>query len=240
MASVLAFFALGLVVFLAYFLRSLSGFSSTLAAMPLLVLLFEDVKFAVAVLAVVELVYAISSYRSLPPGPSLMHYAPALAPILFGVVLGALLLRLTPASALRIAFGALAVFYALKIFLGEGMRVRALKVPDWVYMLSGGFLTGLFNAGKPPLLHGVRERHVIESPRPVASVVLAASALQVAVYALSGIIYSTTLVHSIIALPFMYLTVLLGRVTPPSLDGRLVSGIMSAVLLVSGAFILLM
>ncbi len=143
--------AVGLVVFLAAFTQSLSGFGLALISMALLPALIgiRAATALVALIAVVIEVVLLLRYRQALEFRAIWRVMLASA---VGAPLGIALLRGLDEGVAMFALGVVLVGYALYALLG--LRLPRLERPLWAYLagLLGGVLGGAYNTSGPPVI----------------------------------------------------------------------------------------
>lgn len=149
---------IGLIVFLAVFTQTLTGFALGLVAMPLLAATI-GLHTASPMMSIVGLMaqmtiliryrrhFHLRAIRRLP-----------IAAVV-GVPLGVYLLEAVSESIVKLVLGILVVAYALYAWFGP--RLPEIKNPQWGYAFGfvSGILSGAYNTGGPPLvIYGTCQR----------------------------------------------------------------------------------
>lgn len=140
-----------LIIFAAFFIRSLTGFGSALISIPLLALLF-DLKFIVPVEAVLEVGLSLlllkSVYGSIKKS--------VLVPLIIGTVIGSLAGTYILASLadiwLKRLLGSLIMLFAFYQLFGQGMAQSQPIATYWggIAGAIGGIFGGIFGTSGPP------------------------------------------------------------------------------------------
>lgn len=209
-----------LIVFLSYFIKGLTGFGSGLIAMPLLMLMFQDIRVVAPILATVELFNGIISYSSIKGRADSSGVRQAAVFLLAGVLLGALALWLAPAGIVKWAFILFLLFFALRLHAGveaeTGLRKR---LPESVITLFGGFTVGVFNSGRAFVAERIGKRFDSHEKGNAALTVmfLCESLWQNILYGAFGLITGSSLFLSVCAVPALLVARVLGAATPTNI-----------------------
>jgi uncharacterized protein len=131
-----------LIVVLAYTIFGISGFGSTLIAVPLLAMLFPDLKFVIPVVVVMDCITAISMGLRLRADVNRAEFVPLLPFLLVGLAIGVFLLVRLPATVLLVVLGIFATVYGLMYMRGGPPR---FTLPRWTVVPIGLF-TGTTSA----------------------------------------------------------------------------------------------
>lgn len=139
------------VMFGAAFLRGLTGFGSSLIAVPVLALLYGPVE-AVAILVLLETVASAYLFPQAYRATRWRLVAVLVAASVPGIVLGTLALTALQPALLKLFIGATSIAFALLLLGGSGLPVQQWP---WVWPLAGlvgGFFQGSTAMGGPPLI----------------------------------------------------------------------------------------
>lgn len=140
------------VIFAAAFVRSALGFGDAVVAMPLLALAI-GLKTATPLVAFVgptlSILILAKSWRS----GDMKAATRLIAASLLGIPLGVYVLATLPEAPLKLALGAIILFYGLFGLARPGVRLRSEKawVP-WLVGWTAGVLGGAYNTNGPPVV----------------------------------------------------------------------------------------
>jgi uncharacterized membrane protein YfcA len=132
-------------------LQGLTGFGSSLLAMPLLTL-FLDVKTAVPLCILNSLIITLYLSYKLRGFMEMRKILPIIIGSLPGIYLGATFLKSVDAEVIKLLLGLLIISYGLYSLMSEP---RTRKVQSlWAYLagFGAGFIGSAFSAGGPPVI----------------------------------------------------------------------------------------
>lgn len=191
---------LGAIAALGSFIYGVTGFGAGLVTIPL-ASLFLEMRFVLAVFALVDCVNAVRVTLSRPRAV-VREEAARLVPLcIAGVAIGAALVVTLPASALMIALGLFVLAYALySLLAGRAMPVIG---PGWAWPagLAGGVTSAMFGAGGPPYAIYLSMRpHGKDEMRATLAVTSLVSILaRVAAFAAAGLLSSAAVWQTALA-----------------------------------------
>jgi uncharacterized protein len=206
----------GLVLFLAILVQSISGFGGGLIAMSLLPsLLPRDQAVSLVALSAIclETLLVLRHRRSLQIG-SVIRVAVA---SLIGIPIGIVLFDLLPAGVISKFFGLFIISYS--VYALFNLRLPTIHNPRWGYVFgfAGGLMTGMYNAGGPPLvIYGTaREWTPDEFRGNLQGIFVTNSVLVVTTHVLRQH-YTPEVLHYALAIPFALVVGFFigGRVSP--------------------------
>ena len=229
------------VILLAYFMFGVSGFGSSLIAVPLLSH-FMPLRSAVMLALVLDLISAVGLSRKERRHVRWDELKPMIPFALLGIVVGAVMLSRVPSGPLLFALGIFVTLVGLRYLLlrpGKGIVSQRWVVPAG---LSGGIASALFGTGGPSymsyLVHRLEKRSEL---RATFSGLLALDGgLRVMVFIASGLFFtSLDLTTLVIALPAMVLGLYLGHRAHSALSNQQMKRLTAVLLLVSGLSLLM-
>ncbi len=229
-----------LIVFIAIFTQTVTGFGLALVSMPLLVGLLgiQTAAPLVAIVAGVAELLLLVRYRA---DLNLRAVSRLTAASLLGVPLGIVALRQADGDLITRLLGVLVLGYAAYALFGP--TLPALNRPAWAYGFGfvSGILSGAYNTGGPPvIIYGnCRRWPPAEFKSNLQGFFLVNSSLVLIGHALSGNFTAVVGQQALIALPAILLAVLLGTRLDHYLDAERFRRIVLLVLLGLGASLLL-
>jgi uncharacterized membrane protein YfcA len=125
-----------LIVALAYTIFGISGFGSTLIAVPLLANLFPNLKFVIPVVIVMDCITAMSMGLKLRASVNRREIVPLLPFLVVGLATGVFLLVNLPSTVLLLVLGVFAIGYGITYMRGGPPRFR---MPRWAAAPVGLF-----------------------------------------------------------------------------------------------------
>ena len=148
-----------LIIFVAFFVRSLTGFGSALISIPLLALLF-DLKFVVPLEALFEVGLSVLLMSKVYNAINKTILAPLIVGTVVGSLLGAYVLYSFANVSLKRALGVVIILFALHLWLGK--QSSRIKPPSssWGVIAGtvGGILGGLFGTSGPAFVMYLTDR----------------------------------------------------------------------------------
>lgn len=229
------------VILLAYFMFGVSGFGSSLIAVPLLSH-FMPLRSAVMLALVLDLISAIGLSRKARRCVRWDELTPMMPFALLGIMAGAALLSRIPSAPLLIALGIFVTLVGVRyLLLGAGSVPISSR---WSVLagLAGGTASALFGTGGPAymsyLAHRLENRSEL---RATFSGLLALDGgLRVVVFIASGLFFSSLdLTLLVIALPAMALGLYFGHRTHTALSNQQMTRVTAVLLLASGMSLLM-
>jgi hypothetical protein len=207
-----------LVIFLAVFTQSLTGFGSALVAMALLPALI-GIRTATPLVALVGLTIEITLLLRYHAAFRLQSVWRLIVASLLGIPLGLLLLRRVDERLALMILGCVLVGYALYALLGRPLP--SLKSNGWAYGTGfvAGMLGGAYNTSGPPVvIYGDAQRWPpAEFKSNLQGFFLVINVFVIAGHALSGNLTQRVWIGYLWVLPAIALGILLGT----WLDGRI-------------------
>jgi uncharacterized membrane protein YfcA len=192
------------IVTLAYIVFGLTGFGSSITAMPFLVQ-WMPLKVAVPVMLLLDMCTGLLLLRRNGRHAQLSEVLPLLPFMMLGCVLGLSLLVQAPERALLLGLGAFVLAYAAwSLILRPAVRPmgRGWSLP---FGTAGGVFTALFGTGGPIyaiyLTRRIEDKHCLRAT--LASVVLISAFVRLALFAWAGILWQAAVgTTAALALPF--------------------------------------
>ena len=183
--------ALAAIAFAAAFVYGVTGFGAGLVAIPLASLFFE-MRFVLAVFALLDCVNAVRVSLSRPKAIVREEAARLVPTCIAGVAIGALLVLALPAWVLMLALGLFVTAYILYTLTVRGTLPTIGT--RWAYLagLSGGIASAMFGAGGPPYAIYLSMRpHGKEEMRATLAVTsLVSIAARIVAFGLAGLLDS--------------------------------------------------
>jgi uncharacterized membrane protein YfcA len=134
----------GLIIFVAFFIRSLTGFGSALISMPLLALLF-GLKFALPLITLFEVGISLLLIKSVYQRISKPTLTPMIIGAIVGVALGSTILVALADVTLKKILGGVIILFALNLLYHPEQMPRSLSA-YWGGLAGGigGVFSGMF------------------------------------------------------------------------------------------------
>ncbi|OGR06095.1 MAG: hypothetical protein A2511_16575 [Deltaproteobacteria bacterium RIFOXYD12_FULL_50_9] len=231
-----------LIFFFAAFTQGVSGFGSSLVAMPLLTLIIP-VKTAVPLCMVNGLFITIYLSFKLKEHFDWSKILPLFLASLPGVLIGVYILKKAAPDIMKMVLGCLIIAYCLFRFLrrgrlGQTMRIKA--VWGWLAGFVSGVISASISAGGPPVvIYTTMTNWHKEAITSTLSVFFFLSGVVVVVsHALSGFTTVEVLRMDIISAPVALLGVVGGSACYARIDRGTYLRVMYGLLVVSGLFLI--
>jgi uncharacterized membrane protein YfcA len=229
-----------LIVLLAYLIFGISGFGSTLIAVPLLAHLMP-LTFAIPMVVVLDCVSAISMGLKLRADVSKSEFVPMLPFLLVGLLIGAFVLLNVPARWLLLILGVFVLVFGTYYLLD---RKAPLRLPKWTVApigLLAGTTSSAFGVGGPIYVFYFAARGA--SPQQIRATVPAVfsftSVARIAIFAGVGLFDQQVLMATAALLPVMALGLWCGHRLHGRLSRDQALRIIGVLLLASGASLVL-
>ena len=229
------------IVFLAFFVRGISGFGSATIAIPLLAH-FIALKLAVPLLLIHDLLSTLATVSIDRGAIDKREIVALLPPSIVGVIIGVTLLVTLPAQPLLATLGALVIAFGIRTLInpqGSNPVARLWSIPAG---LAGGALGGAFGSGAATpymiyLTHRLADKSSVRGT--FSAFAIFDYAFRVITFAVTGLLLSNELFVLVsVTLPGMMCGLYLGN----KLHGRIASEqalkVIGALLIVSGLSLL--
>ena len=224
-----------LIILTAYVIFGLTGFGSTLIAVPMLVHLYP-IKFVIPLVVLLDCVGAISMGLRLRTDVNRRELVPLLPFLAVGLLIGAFLLLRLPAELLLGGLGVIVVGYG---FLYASGKQPSFRVPRWAAAPVGvfaGTTSSMFGVGGPIYVMYLTARgSAPEQVRATVPVIFIFTTIaRIAIFFAAGLFTLEVLYTAAALLPIMILGMWLGHHMHLSLTREQVVRIMGALLVASG------
>ena len=236
-------FAAG-VIFVAIFVRTLTGFGAALVLVPLLSLAW-DLRQVVLLAAIVQVATGFPVAIGARKQADRWALVPLLAGSLCGLVLGAFLLAILPLSWLRHGLGVLTLIFgigrftplAARVITEPGRRLRLLALPVG---FGGGILTGMIGTGGPPIVAYLQFRLATPAARRATLLVyfMVLDFVRLPTYLGSGLGSRTLVLTAVALIPFALFGTAVGQYAHGRLSERIVSSAIAILLVLTGVSLL--
>lgn len=233
--------ASSIIVFLAFFVRGISGFGSATIAIPLLAH-FIALKVAVPLLLIHDLLSTLATVSIDRRAIDKSEIIALLPPSIVGVIIGVTLLVTVPAQPLLATLGVLVIVFGIRTLINPQGDKRISRLWSIPAGLAGGALGGAFGSGAATpymiyLTHRLADKSRVRGT--FSGFAIFDYTFRVIIFAVTGLLLSGDLyVLLAVTLPAMMLGLYLGN----KLHGRISTGqaykVIGALLVVSGLSLL--
>jgi uncharacterized membrane protein YfcA len=231
-----------LIIFVAFFIRSLTGFGSALVSIPFLALLF-DLKFAVPLEAILEVGLSIMLMSRVYKSIRKKILIPLIIGTVIGSLLGTYILYSFSNIFLKNTLGIAIILFALNMLIGKTDRT-VKPISSWWGVPAGGVggvLGGLFGTSGPAfvmyLTYKIKTKEAFRAS--LIGLFAVDYSWRVGVYAATGLLTMETLKMALFFTPALILGTILGHKTHFRISPIRFKQAVAAVLLVSGIFLLI-
>jgi uncharacterized membrane protein YfcA len=229
------------VVFLAFLVRSLTGFGSALISVPLLALLF-DLKFVVPLESVLEIGFTLLLVRKVYGRIRMETLLPMIAGASLGTIIGAQFLISLADFLLKKALGVFILLFALYYCAGVRKEGRDSFSNAWGFPAgaAGGILGGVFGTSGPPfvayLAYRLKEKDVLRAS--LIGMFAVDYGWRTAVFAFSGLLTGELLSFFLYLTPALIFGTILGHMIHLRVTEGQFKKIVAGILLTSGVLLL--
>lgn len=238
------FLLAALVVFLAIFVRAITGFGAALVLVPLLSL-FWNLRQVVLIGAVVQIATVIPMAITARRDLSRSALVALLAGSLCGLAIGAYLLAILPVPWLRRGLGLLTLFFGISRFTPIAARVapkpsRALTLLAVPFGFISGILTGMIGTGGPPVVAYLHYRLATPLARRATLLIyfMVLDFVRLPGYLRLGVGSAMVLWTAMALIPFAALGSLAGTYVHGRASEKAVSSAMAVLLILTGVLLL--
>jgi uncharacterized membrane protein YfcA len=233
-----------IVVFVAIFVRALTGFGAALVLVPLLSIVW-DLRQVVILAAIVQVATGFPVALGARKQADRATLVPLLAGSICGLVIGALLLAILPLDWLRRGLGVLTLIFgisrftpiAARVITEPGRRLRLAAVPVG---FGGGLLTGMIGTGGPPIVAYLQFRLATTAARRATLLVyfMVLDFVRLPTYLGSGLGSRTLVLTAVALIPVALLGTATGHFAHGRLSERIVSTTIAILLVLTGISLL--
>jgi uncharacterized membrane protein YfcA len=230
-----------LIIFVAFFIRSLTGFGSAIVSIPLLALLF-DLKFAVPLEALFEVAFSVLLLSRVYKSISKFTLIPLIIGTIIGSLLGTYILYVFPNIYLKKSLGLVIIVFALNLLMGKTVsHVKPISSRLGVLAgTAGGVFGGLFGISGPAfviyLTYKLKKKDVLRAS--LIGLFAIDYSWRICVYATTGLLTMETLKFSLILTPSLVLGTILGHKSHFLISEKRFIQVTGFILIVSGISLL--
>ena len=233
---------IGVIIFGAFFIRSLTGFGSSLLAVPLLAL-WLDLKFVIPFVTLFEVGISLLLIRSVRQQIRWRLLMPMILGAVIGVVLGAALLNTLTNEWLRTLLGGIVILFALNLMRRAGQPTTPSASTSWGGLAGGlgGLFGGLFGTSGPPyvvyLTYALPDKVALRAS--LIALFTVEETWRAGVFAWNGLIAWQTFLLALALLPVLAAGAYLGHRTHLNFSEARFRQLVALLLLISGGLLLL-
>lgn len=225
-----------LIIALAYFMFGVSGFGSSLVAVPLLSFVMP-LQSAVMLALTLDLISAIALSKKENKHVRTGELKVLIPFVVLGIVMGALLLARVPNEPLLLALGFFVTAVGIKILFFGTPKERISKRWSALAGIAGGTTSALFGTGGPAYMSylGHRLENRFEIRATFSGLLVIDSSLRVFVFVIGGLFFSSLdLIVLAAALPTMVIGLYMGHRAHDRLSDGQMTFVTALLLLASG------
>lgn len=230
------------IIFVAFFIRSLTGFGGALISVPLLALFF-DLKFIVPLEALLEVVLSLLLLNSVYSSINKRALGPLVAGAILGSIIGSTMLASIADIWLKRVLGLLIILFALNYIWGKTTVRAAATRSGWGLLAGaiGGIFGGLFGTSGPPYVMYLSYRlpKKTELRATLIGLFTFDYGWRTGIFATTGLLTLETLWLALYLTPALLLGTYLGHRVHLTINETLFRQVISLVLLSSGLLLLL-
>jgi uncharacterized protein len=225
-----------LIVLLAYTVYAISGFGSTLIAVPLLAHLLP-IKFVIPLVVLLDFAGSVSIGVQFRTGIERSELKWMLPPLLVGIMIGTAVLLRSPAQALVLALGVLVTSYGVYSMLA---RPPSGAAPRWAGLLAGlmgGTMSSSIGAGGPLYMMYLSGR-IADKTRlrsTIAALFATTTTVRIALFIVAGLfLQEGLLLLALMLAPFIFVGLFIGHRLHLRLSRETMLKVIGALLTVAG------
>jgi uncharacterized membrane protein YfcA len=224
-----------LIVVVAYVIFGISGFGSTLVAVPLLAHLLP-LKFVIPTMVVLDCLGSIGMGVKLRADVNRRELLPLLPFMIVGMLTGAFLLLRLPGEALLGALGVFVLIYGLMYVAGRQMTFRVGRWAAAPIGVFAGTTSSMFGVGGPIYVMYLTARgSTIEQIRATMPVIfIFTTIVRIVIFAVAGLYTLNVLYAAAALLPIMLLGIVLGHRLHLNLSREQIVRVIGVLLVASG------
>ena len=228
-----------LIVVTAYVIFGISGFGSTLIAVPLLAHLYP-LKFVIPMMVVLDCIGSISMGFKLRADVNRRELAPLLPFMLVGMLAGAFLLLKLPSEILLAGLGAFVLAYGAFYVTGRGAKARVGRWAVAPVGIFAGTTSSMFGVGGPIYVMYLTARgSTLEQIRATMPVIFIFTTIaRIIIFAAAGLFTASVLYTSAALLPIMVLGMWIGNRLHLNLTREQLVRVIGVLLVASGGSLL--
>lgn len=228
-----------LIVITAYVIFGMSGFGSTLIAVPLLAHLYP-LKFVIPMMVVLDCIGSIHLGLKLRADVNKPELKPMLPFMLAGMLVGAFLLLQLPAELLLGGLGVFVLAYGALYVAGKQSSLRVGRWAAAPVGLFAGTTSSMFGVGGPIYVMYLTARgSTLEQVRATMPVIFVFTTIaRIMIFIVAGLFTMTVLYTALALLPVMALGMWLGNRLRLNLSREQLVRVIGTLLLLSGASLL--
>jgi len=231
-----------LIIFVAFFIRSLTGFGSALVSIPILALLF-DLKFAVPLEALFEVGISILLMSKVYKAISKTTLVPLIIGTIIGSLLGTYILYSFANVFLKKILGVIIILFAISLLLEKrGITIKSVS-SGWGLLAGaiGGVSGGLFGTSGPPFVMYLTYKLIQKDVLRASLIGLFAIdyTWRVGVYAMTGLLTMEIFKFALFLSPAFVLGTILGHKAHLKINETLFRRIVAVILIISGILLLI-
>ena len=231
-----------LIIFVAFFIRSLTGFGSALISIPFLALIF-DLKIAVPLEALFEVGISILLMSKIYRDISKTTLIPLIMGTIIGSLFGTYILYSFANVLLKRILGVGVILFALSVLLNENRNSNNPVSSGWGLLAGaiGGVFGGLFGTSGPPfvmyLTYKLNQKDVLRAS--LIGLFAIDYSWRVAVYATAGLLTMEIFYFALMLTPAFVLGTILGHKIHFKIDETRFRQIVAVILIISGILLLI-
>jgi uncharacterized membrane protein YfcA len=239
MPAVAALVFSAVVVLTAYVIFGISGFGSTIIAVPLLAHLYP-IQFVIPMIVLLDCVGAIGMGVRLRADVNKAELVPLLPFLATGLIIGAFLLLRVPATALLTGLGVVVVAYGLLYASGRPLRLRVARWTAAPVGVFAGMTSSMFGVGGPIYVMYLTARgSTPENVRATVPVIFIFTTIaRIAIFAAAGLFTPPVLYTAAALVPLMLLGMWVGHRLHLNMSREQLVRIIGVLLIASGASLL--
>lgn len=228
-----------IIVFIGYFIKSLTGFAGALFSIPLLVLFF-DIKMVILIISLLDMLSGLILIPTIKKIDKKELFFILVGGFL-GTILGVYLLKSLASDSLKLIFAILIILFSLRMIFKKYFSFKKLKSYfGFLFGGLGGITGGMFGTNGPPIVlylgNQIRNKHIL---RGTLIVVLLISAIfRNGLYFFTNTFNNNIYIIVLFAIPILVISTILGSRVYQKINQELYQKIISIILLINGIILI--
>ena len=230
-----------LIIFLGYFIKSLTGFAGALFSVPLLAIFF-DIKFVVPIVSIVDVVCGLMLFPSVRKHIHKKELLFVLVGSLIGTVIGTYFLKTVASDTLKLFFAVFVILFSIKMMFEKYFSMKKIKSYFGTFFgVLGGIPGGMFSTNGPPITlylgHQIKNKQLLRGT--LIAIFLIDAIWRNGLYFFTGTFNYEMIKVALFMIPVLIVATIVGSKVHLKLSEYAYRKIIASILLVSGIVLLI-
>ena len=230
-----------IIIFLGYFIKSLTGFAGGLFSVPFLAIFF-DIKFVVPIVSIIDMLSGFILFPSIKKHINKNELLFVLIGALIGTAIGTYFLKAIAGDTLKLLFGIFVIIFSLKMLFEKYFFFNKIKTVFGIFFgMLGGMAGGMFSTNGPPIVlylgHQVRNKQILRGT--LITIFLVDSIWRNGLYFFTGIFDNSMYKVVLFMIPVLVVATIIGSKIHLKLSEEIYRKTVGTILLISGIILLI-